>query len=122
MKAQFVYERLDFERGQDPKKALKVGLWAKKEMEEIFQRLKEKFGGDYEISSEDGSVIGYYKHHRFGSKGRIIKYNYQDGSFEMSWPGFGKWIPMKNLDEFEHEVFQDLKRREEIDYNPETDY
>jgi hypothetical protein len=49
MKALFVYENIDFERGEDPKKSMGIGKWANKQ-EAAYNVLREEFIKELENS------------------------------------------------------------------------
>ena len=123
MKAQFVYERLDFERGQDPKGSMKIGRWVEKEMKEIFDFIVDRHKGTYTVDREYPLVKGFYKNDLFGSGGRYLVYNLETGRKFMTWPGSDAIeIDIQHPDEFINEVDKDLYSREEtvkkLGYNP----
>ena len=122
MKAQFVSEKVNFERGIDPRKSLGVGMWMEIEMEQMMERLEKRFGGSHIIKRQDSVIGGTYYNDMFSSKGRIILYDVNSKSFKFTFPGMGRVMPIKDLDYFEEDVHSDLLRREqeikELGYNP----
>lgn len=113
MKAQFVYENLNFEKGIDPKQSLNIGRWMAEKIEDVMDRLVSKFGGNYTMKREPDFIEGFYENSMFMSGGRFIRYTFDNRSLSMSFPGMGHYLDIKDLDIFEDEVSSDLKRRKE---------
>lgn len=116
MKAHFVYEALNFEKGMDPKKTLNIGRWMVEKIEIVMDHLVSEFGGSYTMKREPNYIECFYMNDLFSSGGRLIRYNFDDRSLSMSFPGMGWDIPIKDLSNFEDEVFIDLLQRRK---NPE---
>ena len=100
MKAQFVYENINFERNEDHKKTLRIGKYVEKEMEEVMKSLVSKHGGHYKVgSSFDGPAFseGTYYNDLYKSKGRIVRYSYSNDQFTISMPGWDQKIDIPDL-------------------------
>jgi len=123
MKAQFVYENINFERNQDPKKTMKMGRWIEKDIENGLKSLVSKHDGSYTIKwiPEESAIEGFYKNNLFNSKGRFIKYNLNSNKFYMSFPGMGSYMEIPKLRTFLDEVDTDLTWRKEEGYTPLDD-
>lgn len=65
MKAQFVYENMDFDRGQDPKKVIGVGLVSK--IMNGIQELKKKGYSNFDTYYDDEGAKDLYLEIHFGS-------------------------------------------------------
>ena len=53
MRARLVREAQDFERGQDPKEALKIGVWKQKAIEKAMAKMATEYGKTFTISDDD---------------------------------------------------------------------
>lgn len=111
MKAKFVYENLDFERNQDPKKALRIGKWIEIELEEVMKDLVDEYGGSYEIERSGQGIDGFYTNDMFSSGGRSLNYDFETGKFGFSFPDLGQYIPIDSIEKFKKEVWEDLETR-----------
>lgn len=109
LKAQFVYENLDFERGQDPKDALGIGNHmekAKRQLRKAMKEITSEYGGNYRISRghrgimpeiraiwnpEDDKEHSYAIHYSspyLGGVGKKPKYSFDIGKRIRN----GKWL------------------------------
>ena len=127
MRARLVYEAVNFERGQDPKESLKIGMWMEFDIQEMMERLVEKHEGSYTIDRDSSQITGTYFNTMFNSKARIIIYDLEEGTFHFSFPGMGlahkrASVEIESLEYWEEEVDSDLVAREksisDLGYNP----
>lgn len=125
MKARFVHESVNFERGKEPKESMGVGMWMELKIQEMMERMVETYGGSYTITREGSTIEGFYSNDLFSSKGRSIIYNIKNKTFSFSFPGMGTMMEIKDLAWWEDEVDKDLSNREKeiekLGYNPFTE-
>jgi hypothetical protein len=106
MKAQFVYEALDFERGIDPKDAMNIGKKdvrmtkeARKNLEYAMDKLVQDFGGKYKImklpkinnkygSGEVFRIHGYWKNPEDPMELLIKSHIYTNGEITQYYTDF----------------------------------
>ena len=57
MRAQFVYENLNFERGKDPKEAMNIGIWKHKIIKKAMEKMANDYGKKMEVFDEDSEYF-----------------------------------------------------------------
>ena len=94
MKAQFVYENMDFERGKDPKEILRIGISSK--LSEVIPEIIDEIYMDHERDME------YIEHELEGSQLEELTNMLESGSIE------DYYYPMKYyLSDAEKEELED---------------
>ena len=114
MKALYVYENLDFERGGDPKKYLKIGAWQKNALKKELQDLVKRHGGFYRITNVNKDseynhyIRGTYNNKEYFDKSRIIRYDYRENKFFYSYQKAGAMWAMNSLEDAIEEIEQSI--------------
>ena len=111
LKAQFVYENMDFERGKDPKDTLQIGRWMERKIKDVMEEFVQKYGGSYEIERTDQGVNGFYGNEMFSSGGRSIHYDFHTKNLSFSFPDWGRSQTIPSLDYFRYNVIDDLETK-----------